>query len=124
MHRRWCTLGRLFLPPWLVGGDAEDVRRRAGRVKPDVVRFATNVRRPGEFIGYGEPQAAVYAESGPIQPDSSLTRHVRVQVDYDENRIATPRAGNRRTHTLRKAQGLLAVREIEAQVTQLLQCGV
>src|SRR5215469_2276751 len=97
------------------------MRWRASRVKPDVVRLAPTIRRPSQFIGYREPRADVNVERGPVQPNRGLARHVGVEVDYDEYRVATLYAGLRRTHSLRKAQNFPTVRKMETQVTELLQ---
>ena len=93
-------------------------------IQPDVVSPAPTVRRARQLVGYREPRPDIYAERGSVQPDRGLTGLARVEIHYDEDRIAARGAGLRRTHSLRKAQNLRPVRKMETQVTQLGQCGM
>src|SRR5260370_13593792 len=99
------------------------MRWSACRIQANGVSLARAVRLTGQLIGDRESRVDVDVEGGPVQPDRGLTRLVRVQVDYHQNRIAARGAGLR-DHALRKAKNLRPVRKMKPEIAELSQRGM
>src|SRR5215467_2070132 len=100
---------------------AEDVRGSYRRIETDVIALTPAKALSGQFVGDAEARCRVQPQGLGIDPDSSLTRIVCVQVNHDENdvcsRLSRPAVGFR-PRVLGVAQDVAPVAVMEPQIPQ------